>query len=132
MRYKLLNKNEVSSVLNMLYKMYPVPQCGLIYTTPFELMLSLILAAQCTDERVNKIRPCLTEKYPTPHALKEAGIKNIYEIIKSCSFPNNKAKHIWEASVTLIEKFDSEVPDTMSELTTIPRYWQKKCQYIVK
>lgn len=123
MRYKLLNKNEIACVLDTLYKMYPVPQCGLVYTTPFELMLSLVLAAQCTDERVNKIRPRLTEKYPTPQALKDAGIKNIYEIIKSCSFPNNKAKHIWEASHTLIERFDSKVPDTMEELTTIPRHW---------
>ena len=98
MKYRLLNKEEIEKCLDILSITYPTPMCGLDYNTPFELMLSLILAAQCTDERVNKIRPMLTNKYPTPEAVSKLTKKEVYEIIKSCSFPNNKSSHILEAS----------------------------------
>lgn len=94
-------------------------------------MLSLILAAQCTDERVNIIRPRLTEKYPTPQNIIDAGIKNIYEIIKSCSFPNNKAKHIVAASEIIIKNFDGKVPDTMESLITISGIGRKSANIIL-
>lgn len=111
--------------------MYPTPVCGLKYNSAFELMLSLILAAQCTDERVNIIRPRLTEKYPTPQNIIDAGIKNIYEIIKSCSFPNNKAKHIVAASEIIIKNFDGKVPDTMESLITISGIGRKSANIIL-
>lgn len=131
MSHKLLNKNEITSVLNTLYEMYPIPECGLTYNSPFELMLSLILAAQCTDERVNKIRPQLTEIYNSPEDIVNAGVKKVYEIIKSCSFPNNKAKHIVGACEILFQNFDSNVPDTMESLTTIPGIGRKSANIIL-
>ncbi|MBR5227243.1 MAG: endonuclease III [Clostridia bacterium] len=131
MSKKLLTKNEIRDILETLQHEYPAPQCGLEYTTPFELMLSLILAAQCTDIRVNHIRPILTNKYPTPENILEAGISNVYNIIKSCSFPNNKAKHIVSASEILITKFNGQVPDTMQELTTIPGIGRKSANIIL-
>lgn len=131
MKYKLLNKDEITVVLDILYSMYPTPVCGLNYDTPFELMLSLILAAQCTDERVNIIRPCLTQKYPSPQAIVSAGVSNVYDIIKSCSFPNNKAKHIVEACKTLIIEFNSTVPDTMESLTKIPGIGRKSANILL-
>lgn len=131
MKYRLLNKSEIATVLDTLYTMYPTPICGLKYNTPFELMLSLILAAQCTDERVNVIRPRLTEKYPTPQDIVSAGVKEVYKIIKSCSFPNNKSKHIVAACQTLIEKFKSEVPDTMEALIAIPGIGRKSANIIL-
>ena len=131
MKYRLLNKSEIATVLDTLYTMYPTPICGLKYNTPFELMLSLILAAQCTDERVNVIRPRLTQKYPTPQDIVSAGVKKVYEIIKSCSFPNNKSKHIVAACQTLIEKFKSEVPDTMEALIAIPGIGRKSANIIL-
>lgn len=131
MKYKLLNKDEITLVLDTLYTMYPTPVCGLKYDSPFELMLSLILAAQCTDERVNQVRPHLTEKYPTSQDIVSAGAKEVYEIIKSCSFPNNKAKHIVATCQTLVEKFNGEVPDTMKELTTLPGIGRKSANIIL-
>lgn len=131
MKYKLLNKDEITLVLDTLYTMYPTPVCGLKYNSPFELTLSLILAAQCTDERVNQVRPRLTEKYPTHQDIVSAGVKEVYGIIKSCSFPNNKAKHIVAACQTLVEKFKGEVPDTMEALTTLPGIGRKSANIIL-
>lgn len=131
MRYKLLNKDEITNVIQILQETYPAPQCGLEYTNPFELMLSLILAAQCTDERVNIIRPKLTEIYPTPKDIQNAGIAKVYEIIKSCSFPNNKAKHIIGACETLLEKYNGKVPDTMQTLTALPGIGRKSANIIL-
>ena len=128
---KLLNSQDISIALNTLYKMYPKPQCGLNYSTPFELMLSLILAAQCTDERVNVIRPKLAQICPTPQDILRFGAKNVYSIIKSCSFPNNKSRHIVAACEVLIEKFNGEVPKTMQELTTIPGIGRKSANIIL-
>ena len=131
MKYRLLNKEEIERCLDILKDTYPTPMCGLDYNTPFELMLSLILAAQCTDERVNKIRPLLTEKYPTPETISKLTKKEIYEIIKSCSFPNNKASHILETSKMLVEKYNSTVPNTMKDLTTLPGIGRKSANIIL-
>lgn len=131
MKYRLLNKEEIINILQLLQKTYPNPICGLEYSSPFELMLSLILAAQCTDERVNIIRPQLTKTYPTPKDIQKAGISNVYNIIKSCSFPNNKAKHIIGACTVLLEKYGGNVPNTMEELTTIPGIGRKSANIIL-
>lgn len=131
MKYRLLNKDEITTCLDILSKTYPKPMCGLDYATPFELLLSLILAAQCTDIRVNQIRPILTNKYPTPEAISKLTKKEIYEIIKSCSFPNNKAHHILEASKMLVEKYNGIVPNTMKDLTSIPGIGRKSANIIL-
>ena len=131
MRYKLLNKSEIDKVLDLLNKEYPSPKCGLDYNTPFELLLSLILAAQCTDIRVNKVRPILTQKYPTPREIANLKYSDVYKIIKSCSFPNNKSRHIVEASKIIQEKYDGIVPHTMEELTKIPGIGRKSANIIL-
>jgi len=131
MKYRLLNKDEITTVLNKLTSTYPTPKCGLNYTTPFELLISLILAAQCTDLRVNQIRPILTKKYPTPEAIAKLSKKEIYEIIKSCSFPNNKANHILEASKKLVNEYNGKVPNTMKDLITIPGIGRKSANIIL-
>lgn len=131
MKYRLLNKEEVTCVLNILTNTYTSPKCGLDYTTPFELLISLILAAQCTDLRVNQIRPILTNKYPTPYEIARLDRKDIYEIIKSCSFPNNKASHILKASKKLVKEYNGEVPNTMKELTNIPGIGRKSANIIL-
>lgn len=131
MRYKLLNKEDINEVLDKLQLAYPSPKCGLDYNTPFELLLSLILAAQCTDIRVNLIRPKLTNNYPTPEAISKLSYKEVYNIIKSCSFPNNKAKHIVDASKMIVEIFNGKVPKTMAELTKIPGIGRKSANIIL-
>lgn len=131
MSYKLLNKSEINEVLNIFKKTYPKPKCGLIYTTPYELLLSLILAAQCTDNRVNIIRPQLTEKYSTPQEIAKLSYNEVYEIIKSCSFPNNKAKSIVEASKKIQNDFSGKVPNTMEELASIPGIGRKSANILL-
>ena len=131
MRYRLLNKDEITIVLKVLQDTYPTPKCGLDFNNPFELLLSLILAAQCTDIRANMIRPNLTDKYPTPYNIAKLSYNEVYSIIKSCSFPNNKAKHIVEASKKLVNDFNGEVPHTMKELTTIPGIGRKSANIIL-
>lgn len=131
MKYRLLNKDEISSVLNTLSSTYPTPKCGLNYDNPFELLVSLILAAQCTDLRVNMVRPLLTNKYPMPEELSNIDKKEIYEIIKSCSFPNNKAQHILEASKKITNEYNGKVPSTMQELLTIPGIGRKSANIIL-
>jgi len=127
----MLNKEEIPIVIEKLQVAYPTPKCGLDYTTPFELLLSLILAAQCTDIRVNMIRPNLTNKYPTPQEIANLSYNEVYNIIKSCSFPNNKAKHIVEAAKKIVKDFHGEVPKTMNELTTIPGIGRKSANIIL-
>lgn len=131
MNNSLLNKKEITEVLDVLKETYPAPKCGLNYSTPFELMLSLILAAQCTDERVNIVRPQLTLNYPTPQDILNAGQSKVYDIIKSISFPNNKSKHIIQACNVIISKFNSAVPNTMEELVTIPGIGRKSANIIL-
>lgn len=131
MKYKLLNKEEINVVIDKLQSVYTTPKCGLDYSTPFELLLSLILAAQCTDNRVNTIRPNLTNKYPTPYDVAKLSYNEVYSIIKSCSFPNNKAKHIVEAAKMLVSDFNGEVPRTMKELITIPGIGRKSANIIL-
>lgn len=131
MRYRLLNKEEINIVLEKLQSIYVAPKCGLDYSTPFELLLSLILAAQCTDIRVNIVRPSLTNKYPTPYDVAKLSYKDVYNIIKSCSFPNNKAKHIVEAAKKIVNDFNGEVPHTMAELTSIPGIGRKSANILL-
>lgn len=123
----LLSKNEINIVLDSLQSNHPNVKCGLDYSTSLELTLSLILAAQCTDKRVNIIRPILTEKFPTWEKLSKASFEEIHNIIRSCSFPNNKAKHIIACSQTVMQKYNGLLPDTMSELVKLPRYWSQIC-----
>lgn len=131
MKYRLLNKNDIPIVLKILEENYPKPKCGLDYTNAFELLLSLILAAQCTDIRVNMIRPNLTAKYPSPQDIAKLSYSDVYNIIKSCSFPNNKAKHIVEAAKKIVNEFDGKVPSTMKELTSIPGIGRKSANIIL-
>ena len=131
LRYKMLNKEEIAIVIEKLQNTYPTPKCGLDYTTPFELLLYLILAAQCTDIRVNMIRPKLTNKYPTPYDVAKLSYVEVYNIIRSCSFPNNKAKHIVEAAKKIVNDFNGKIPKTMKELTTIPGIGRKSANIIL-
>lgn len=131
MKYRLLKNKEIERLLNILVNEYIEAKCGLEYTNAFELLISLILAAQCTDIRVNKIRPILTKKYPTPESIKYAKKEDIYELIKSCSFPNNKTKSIIGASKKLVDDFNSIVPNTMEDLISIPGIGRKSANIIL-
>jgi len=129
---KLLNNKEMNEVLDILEKEYADAKCGLDFDSPLQLTVSLILAAQCTDKRVNMIRPILFNKYPDVYALARADRKELEEIIHSCGFYNNKAKNIITTANIIVDKFDGKVPDSMEELTSLAGIGRKSANIILQ
>ena len=116
----LLKKEKLPELLKELKKLYPKTKTALIYNnSAYQLLVAVILSAQCTDERVNKVTPSLFKKYPTPKEMAKADIKDIETIIKSTGFYHAKAKSILETSKKLVSDFNCEVPQTMAELLTL-------------
>lgn len=107
------------NLLDDLYTHYPDPHCELEHNNPFELLIATILSAQCTDVRVNKVTPALFDAYPTPEAMARAPLEDLEELVRTTGFYRNKAKSLREASQTIVEDFDGEVPQTMNELLTL-------------
>ena len=103
----------------------PVAETELNYETPFQLLIAVILSAQCTDKRVNMVTPTLFHDYPTPEALAATTPEVIFEYIKSISYPNNKAKHLVGMAQMLIKDFNGEVPDNLEDLTKLPGVGRK-------
>jgi len=95
------------------------------YTNPFQLLIAVILSAQCTDKRVNMITPRLFEAFPTPEALAAASPDEVYEYIKSCSYPNNKANNLVKMARKLMNDFGGKVPEDIDSLLTIPGVGRK-------
>lgn len=131
-KIKKLNNKEVIELLNILEKEYADAKCGLDFESPLELTVALILAAQCTDKRVNMIRPILFKKYPNVHSLAKADIKELEDIIHSCGFYNNKAKNIISTANLLVDKFHGKVPNTMEELTSLAGIGRKSANIILQ
>lgn len=116
----LLKKEKLPELLTELKKLYPKTKTALVYNnSAYQLLVAVILSAQCTDERVNKVTPVLFKKYPTPEKMAKANIKDIETIIKSTGFYHAKAKSILESSKKLVSDFKGEVPNTMAELLTL-------------
>ena len=112
-------------------KEMPVAETELDYTDPYELLVAVILSAQCTDKRVNLITPPFFQKYPEVSALAESSQEQIFEFIKSCSYPNNKAKHLLGMARMLTENFNGIVPDTMEKLQQLPGVGRKTANVIL-
>lgn len=112
-------KERAEQILDELYKHYPNAHCELNHRNPFELLIATILSAQCTDVRVNKVTPALFEAYPTPETMAKASLEELEELIRTTGFYRNKAKSLKEASKTIVEEYEGEVPRTMDELLTL-------------
>ena len=110
----------------------PVAETELHYHDPFQLLVAVILSAQCTDKRVNMITPPLFRDYPTPEAMAAATPETIYEYIRSVSYPNNKAKHLVGMARMLVENYHSEVPSDLDELVKLPGVGRKTTPYSVE
>ena len=108
----------------------PVAETELRYMSPFQLIIAVILSAQCTDKRVNMITPALFEKYPTPESLAAATPEEVYEYIKSVSYPNNKARHLVGMARMLISDFGGEVPSEVEELIKLPGVGRKTANVV--
>ena len=108
----------------------PVAETELHYNNPYELLVAVILSAQCTDKRVNMITPALFEAFPTPEVMAVSTPEVVYEYIKSVSYPNNKAKHLVGMAQMLVKDFHSEVPDTLEQLVKLPGVGRKTANVI--
>ena len=124
-------KDLYEQALQLLDKAIPVPETELHYNNPYELLVAVILSAQCTDKRVNMITPALFEAYPTAEVLAEASPEAVFEYIRSISYPNNKAKHLVGMAQKLCNDFGGKVPDTLEELTTLPGVGRKTANVIL-
>lgn len=100
------------------------------YDTPFHLLIAVILSAQCTDKRVNIHTPQIFKRFPTPKDLAEASFEEVYELIRSISFPNNKAKHLIGMATRLVSDYNSQVPSETQQLETLPGVGRKTANVI--
>ncbi len=125
-------KERYAAVLKWFEADMPDPKTELVYNgNPFHLLMAVILSAQCTDKRVNMITPPLFEAYPTPESLAAATAEEVYEYIKSVSYPNNKTRSLLGMARTLVEQFDSQVPSDIDQLLTIPGVGRKTANVIL-
>ena len=124
-------KKETIEIIKKLKQAYPDATCSLDFTSPFEMMVSVVLSAQCTDERVNKTTPNLFKKYNTPEKMSKIRIEELEELIHPCGFYKNKAKNILAASKILVEKYKGIVPNTMEELQSLPGVGRKSANVIM-
>lgn len=109
----------------------PVVETELHYENPFQLLVAVVLSAQCTDKRVNMITPALFERYPTAEAMGQATEDEVFEYIRSVSYPNNKAKHLVGLAQMLATDFGGVVPDTMEEITKLPGVGRKTANVVL-
>ncbi len=118
-------KDKIPLIKEYFDKAYPDAPCTLDYEDPFQLLVATILAAQCTDARVNMVTPALFKKYPDVESFAKAKVSDVEELIRSTGFFRNKAKNIVACANVLIEKHNGEIPDTMEELTALPGVGRK-------
>lgn len=118
-------------VINYFSEAMPVAETELEYRDPYELIVAVILSAQCTDKRVNMITPRFFQDFPDAVSLASAGQDEVFEVIKSCSYPNNKARHLLGMARMLVQDFNGEVPDTMEELQKLPGVGRKTANVIL-
>jgi endonuclease-3 len=109
---------------------HPVAETELHYENPFQLLIAVILSAQCTDKRINQVTPELFKAYPTPKKLAEADSEEIFYYIKSVSYPNNKSKHLVGMAQMLMRDFGGEIPNTIEELVKLPGVGRKTANVI--
>lgn len=108
----------------------PVAESELIYSNPYELLVAVMLSAQCTDKRVNMVTPALFEAYPTPEALAAATSDEVFEYVKSVSYPRSKAEHLVQMARRLLEVYQGEVPDNIDDLQTLQGVGRKTANVV--
>jgi endonuclease-3 len=126
----MTKKERYQHILQYFQEHMPVAETELFYDNPFQLLVAVILSAQCTDRRVNLTTPAIFQKYPTPQKMAKASFEDLFPIIKSISYPNNKTKHLIGMSQLLLDQFGGEVPMTIPELIQLPGVGRKTANVI--
>lgn len=126
----MTKKERYAFVIDWFQHHMPVAETELHYENPYQLLVAVILSAQCTDKRVNIVTPALFEAFPTPELLAQAEFEDVEPYIRSVTFANNKTKHLIGMGKMLIEQYNSEVPDTVEELVKLPGVGRKTANVI--
>ncbi|TAE36377.1 MAG: endonuclease III [Runella slithyformis] len=127
----MLKKERYRLLVNHFSERYPEVETELHYRNPYELLVAVILSAQCTDKRVNMVTPPLFERFPDAQALANGTVEEVFQYIRSVSYPNNKAKHLVGMGRMLLEEFGSEVPSNIEDLQKMPGVGRKTANVIV-
>lgn len=127
----MTRKERAKKLIEYFTENMPEAETELQYSNPYELLVAVILSAQCTDKRVNMVTPLFFEAFPDPYVLAKAEVEEVYAHIKSISYPNNKAKHLVGMAQRLTEVYGGEVPGTMKDLTSLPGVGRKTANVIL-
>jgi len=126
----MTRKDRYRFVFDYFQKHNPEAETELIYDNPYQLLVSVILSAQCTDKRVNMTTPAIFEKYPDVKALSKTTFDELFPLIKSISYPNNKTRHLINMARMVVEKFNEQIPMTVDELVQLPGVGRKTANVI--
>lgn len=126
----MTKKERYGFVISWFKENVPNAETELIFENPYQLLVVVVLSAQCTDKRVNMTTPAFFEKYPTVHHLAQAEYEDVFDIIKSISFPGNKSRHLLGLAKILVEKYNGEIPLTVDQLIELPGVGRKTANVI--
>lgn len=126
----MLRKDRYQYVLDYFRQEMPRVTTELEFGSAFQLLVATLLSAQCTDKRINMVTPALFARYPNAHSMAAATVDEVYELIRSVSYPNAKAKHLVEMSCQLVERFNGEVPESAADLTSLAGVGRKTANVI--
>lgn len=126
----MTRKERFRFVIDYFQQHAPDAETELLYDNPYQLLVAVILSAQCTDKRVNMTTPAIFDKYPDAESLSKATVDELFPFIKSISYPNNKTKHLIGMAQMLMEKFNGQVPLTVEELVQLPGVGRKTANVI--
>ncbi len=126
----MLKKERYKAFIDYFLTNFPEPETELLYKDPFQLLVAVVLSAQCTDKRVNLVTPALFERYPDPESLSMSTVEEVFSYIRSISYPNNKSKHLVGLGRKLVDEFGSEIPATVEDLQKLPGVGRKTANVI--
>ncbi len=121
---------KIREIIRRFEAQQPDPTTELRYRNPYELVVATLLSAQCTDKRVNEITPAFFERFPTVYDLAKARPEEVYELIKTCSYPNNKTRHLIAMARKVVEEFGGQIPTSAEELKKLPGIGEKSARVI--
>lgn len=126
----MTKKELINKLIEVFENNQPTPETELTYKNPYQLIVAVILSAQCTDKRVNIITRSFFERFKDIHDLAGASVDEIFEYIKSCSYPNNKAKHLSGMAKKVVKEYNAKIPETLEDLQKLPGVGRKTANVV--